>query len=186
MFSNNSRRKKASNYSKKSSYSKSSNYANKSGYEKPAELSESELRVAAINLLSRREYSRHELFQKLSPRTSNESFVEQLLNRLEEAGYQSDQRFAESFLRSRINRGLGRMRIERELKDKGIDQYLIEELLAADIDWFELAYECGLKKSQSLDFADYKDKQKLFRYLAYRGFAMDQIQYALEQYQHKV
>jgi regulatory protein len=48
---------------------------------------------------------------------------------------------------------------------------------------FELAYESGLKKSQALDLSDYKDKQKLFRYLAYRGFDMDQIKYALEQYQ---
>ena len=101
-----------------------------------------------------------------------------------EAGYQSDQRFAESFLRSRINRGLGHMRIERELRDKGIEVDLIEQVMSLDIDWFQLAYECGLKKSQALNFADYKDKQKLFRYLAYRGFAMDQIQYAIEQYQY--
>jgi regulatory protein len=75
------------------------------------------------------------------------------------------------------------MRIARELKDKGIDSDLIEEIMSLDTDWFQLAYESGMKKSQSLDFNDYKDKQKLFRYLAYRGFSMDQIQYALEQYQ---
>lgn len=78
------------------------------------------------------------------------------------------------------------MRIARELKDKGIDTDLIEQAMSTDADWFQLAYESGLKKSQSLDLTDYKDKQKLFRYLAYRGFAMDQIQYALEQYQHSV
>lgn len=149
-------------------------------FSKPSELTESELRVAAINLLSRREYSRHELYQKLAPRTPSESVLEQLLNRLEEAGYQSDQRFAESFLRSRINRGLGQIRIKRELKDKGINQDLIEQVFASDIDWFKLAYECGLRKSRSLNLIDYKDKQKFFRYLAYRGFPMDQIHYAIE------
>lgn len=153
------------------------------GFYKPAELSDSELRVAAINLLSRREYSRHEMFQRLEPRSKDESQLQKLLDKLVEAGYQSDQRFAESFLRSRINRGLGQMRIARELKDKGIDSDLIEEMMSLDTDWFQLAYESGMKKSQSLDFNDYKDKQKLFRYLAYRGFSMDQIQYALEQYQ---
>jgi regulatory protein len=162
-------------------------YSNKSaGFYKPAELSDSELRVAAINLLSRREYSRHELFQKLEPRSKDESQVQQLLDKLVEAGYQSDQRFAESFLRSRINRGLGHMRIARELNDKGIDADLIEEVMSSDTDWFQLAYDSGLKKSQSLDFSEYKDKQKLFRYLAYRGFSMDQIQHALEQYQHTI
>lgn len=151
-------------------------------FSKPSELTESELRVAAINLLSRREHSRHELYQKLAPRTSSEYFLEQLLNTLEDAGYQSDQRFAESFLRSRIHRGLGRMRIERELKDKGVDHDLIEQVLASDFDWFDLAYEGGLRKSRSLNLLEYKNKQKLFRYLAYRGFSMDQIHYAIERY----
>lgn len=158
--------------------------SNKSaGFYKPAELSDGGLRVAAINLLSRREYSRHEMFQKLESRSKDDSQLHQLLDRLAEAGYQSDERFAESFLRSRTNRGLGFMRISRELKDKGIDSDLIEQTMSADCDWFKLAYESGLKKSQALDLSDYKDKQKLFRYLAYRGFDMDQIKYALEQYQ---
>jgi len=167
-------------------FSKYSNSTKAAGFSKPAELSDSALRVAAINLLSRREYSRHELFQKLEPRSKNESQIFKLLDKLIESGYQSDQRFAESFLRSRINRGLGNMRITRELKDKGIDVDLIEQVMSLDNDWFQLAYECGLKKSHSLNLADYKDKQKLFRYLAYRGFSMDQIQYALEQYQQCV
>lgn len=167
-------------------FSKYSNGNKTAGFSKPAELSDSELRVAAISLLSRREYSRHELFQKLDPRSRNETQVPLLLDKLIESGYQSDQRFAESFLRSRINRGLGNVRIARELKDKGIDVDLIEQVMSLDNDWFQLAYECGLKKSQSLNLADYKDKQKLFRYLAYRGFSMDQIQYSIEQYQHNV
>ncbi|MFT4907963.1 MAG: regulatory protein [Oleispira sp.] len=157
-------------------------YKRTSGFSKPTELSESELRVAAINLLSRREYSRHELYQKLIARTSSETYLLQLLDQLIESGYQSDQRFTESFLRSRINRGLGLMRIERELKEKGIAQDLIEQSVQADIDWFELAYDCGLRKFNSLDLNDYKEKQKAFRYLAYRGFSMEQIQFAIEHY----
>lgn len=163
-----------------SNYSKRSQSA---GFSKPAELSDSDLRVAAINLLSRREYSLHELFQKLEPRSKNEAQVHNLLDKLVEAGYQSDQRFAESFLRSRINRGLGPMRIQRELKDKGINPYLIEQVFAEDIDWFQHAYDSGIKKSNNLDLSDYKQKQKLYRYLAYRGFGMDHIQYAIEQFQ---
>jgi regulatory protein len=157
-------------------------YKKSSGFSKPAELSESELRVAAINLLSRREYSSHELYQKLVSRTSNKILLLQLLDQLIESGYQSDQRFMESYLRSRINRGLGWVRIERELKEKGIDQDLIEQSVQKDIDWFELAYDCGLRKFHSLDLSNYKEKQKAFRYLAYRGFSMDQIHFAIEHY----
>lgn len=158
-------------------------YKKTSGFSKPKELTESELRVAAINLLSRREYSRHELYQKLIARTSSETVLEKILNRLEEAGYQSDLRFSESFLRSRINRGLGKMRIERELKEKGIQQDLIEQCFQTDTDWFELAYESGLRKFHSLNLSDYKEKQKAFRYLAYRGFSMEHIHFAVENYQ---
>ncbi|MFT6113505.1 MAG: regulatory protein [Oleispira sp.] len=157
-------------------------YKKSSGFSKPTELSESQLRVAAIGLLSRREYSRHELYQKLVARAPSETYLLQLLDQLIKSGYQCDQRFAESFLRSRINRGLGIMRIERELKEKGIEQDLIEQILQADIDWFELAYDCGLRKFNSLDLSNYKEKQKGFRYLAYRGFSMDHIQFAIEHY----
>tara|TARA_R110001583_G_scaffold13858_3_gene58884 strand:+ start:1648 stop:2142 length:495 start_codon:yes stop_codon:yes gene_type:complete len=157
-------------------------YKKTSGFSKPTELSESELRVAAIGLLSRREYSRHELYQKLIARTSSETYLLQLLDQLIQSGYQSDQRFTETFLRSRINRGLGQMRIERELKEKGIDRDLIEQVFRDEIDWFELAYDCGLRKFRSLDLNDYKERQKAFRYLAYRGFSMDQIHFAIEHY----
>jgi regulatory protein len=157
-------------------------YKGSSGFSKPVELTESQLRVAAINLLSRREYSSHELYQKLVSRTSNKTLLLQLLDQLIESGYQSDQRFMESYLRSRINRGLGWVRIERELKEKGIDQDLIEQSVHKNIDWFELAYDCGLRKFRSLDLSNYKEKQKAFRYLAYRGFSMDQIHFAIEHY----
>jgi regulatory protein len=157
-------------------------YKRSSGFSKPSELSESELRVAAISLLSRREHSRHELFQKLIIRTSSETYLLQLLDQLVQLGYQSDLRFTESFLRSRINRGLGQMRIERELKEKGIEQDLIEQCLQTDIDWFELAYESGLRKFQTLNLNDYKERQKAFRYLAYRGFSMEQMQFAVHKY----
>lgn len=157
-------------------------YNNSAGSYQAAELSDSELRVAAINLLSRREYSRHELYQKLIARTSSETSLLQLLDQLMQAGYQSDQRFAESFIRSRINRGLGQMRIERELKEKGIEQDLIEQSFQENIDWFELAYESGLRKFRCLNLENYKEKQKAFRYLAYRGFSMDQIHFAVENY----
>lgn len=169
-------------FSKYSRRARSSQQYQASNAQEPQDLSESELRVAAINLLSRREYSHHELLQKLSQRSADIERIEQVLDNLTSAGYQNDERFAESFLRSRINRGLGRMRIERELKEKGVGLDLIEQVIQQDHDWFELAYDAGLKKSQSLDLVDYKEKQKLFRYLAYRGFSMDQIQYAIERY----
>lgn len=141
----------------------------------------SELRVAAINLLSRREYSRHELFQKLSPRAQDQDELQQVLNRLEELGYQSDQRFTESFLRSRIYRGLGQNRIIRELKEKGISKDLATQAIESEQpDWFELAVQSAENKVRTVDMTDYSDRQKIFRYLSYRGFTIDEIKHAIE------
>ena len=141
----------------------------------------SELRVAAINLLSRREYSRHEIFQKLSPRAQDQDELQQVLNKLEELGYQSDQRFAESFLRSRIYRGLGKNRIVREMKEKGISLELAAQAIASEQpDWFELAVQSATNKVRTLDMSDYSERQKLFRYLSYRGFTIDEIKHAIE------
>ena len=141
----------------------------------------SELRVAAINLLSRREYSRHEIFQKLSPRAQDQDELQQVLNKLEELGYQSDQRFAESFLRSRIYRGLGKNRIVREMKEKGISLELAAQAIALEQpDWFELAVQSATNKVRTLDMSDYSERQKLFRYLSYRGFTIDEIKHAIE------
>ena len=151
-------------------------------YEPAEKLTQSELRVAAINLLSRREYSRHELETKLIDRSENTADLTSVLDLLTELCYQSDQRFSGSFLRSRIYRGLGPMRVQRELQEKGIDQDLIAQALEEESpDWFELAVESGRNKAQRLDLSDFKQKQKFYRYLSYRGFAMAEIQYAVEQ-----
>ena len=63
------------------------------------------LRVAAMNALGRREHSSHELKQKLQQRFKEASLdeIDQVLGRLQSQNLQSDERFTEMFVRSRIN-----------------------------------------------------------------------------------
>jgi len=135
----------------------------------------------AIQLLSRREYSRKELQQKLNAYAESE-VIQELLGSLEDDGYLSDQRFCESFIRMRCGQGHGLIRINFDLKQKGISSELIEDCLEElDVDWFELALEQYQRKYQrSLVCADYKERAKRTRFMAQRGFSMDQIQYAIE------
>jgi regulatory protein len=65
------------------------------------------IRSAAMDLLTGREFSRAELAKKLDNRFDGDSAISAVLDRLQEEGLQSDQRFAEAFLRSRIYRGQG-------------------------------------------------------------------------------
>ncbi|WP_221800906.1 regulatory protein RecX [Oceanobacter mangrovi] len=140
------------------------------------------LRMAAADLLSRREHSRRELFRKLSPRAESADILNQVLDELTERGWQSDQRFTDSFVRSKSQRSIGPVRLRQELRQKGIaDSQVRQGIGESDTDWFAMALEAARRKARGLDLDDQKDKAKLYRFLAYRGYTADQIQYAINE-----
>lgn len=151
---------------------------------KPEFLDEKELRRAMVDLLSRRDYSRLELCRKFKKRCDDAGLLEQVLDDFQQRNWQSDQRFAESFLNSRYQRGLGPLRLKQEMRDKGLANDVIQLALEGlEVDWFQLAYDVAQKKSNALKETDPNKKQKLFRFLAYRGFNGDQISYAMDEIQ---
>lgn len=144
---------------------------------------ESTPREVAIQLLARREYSRAELVRKLQQKSFEDDDITACLDVLAEQALQSDSRFAESFVRSRIARGQGVIRIKGELRQRGIDQETLAAALAAveereDVDWFELARETLARRYTSLGESP-KERAKRERFLASRGFNFEQIRYAL-------
>lgn len=142
-----------------------------------------QIRESALNMLSRREHSQFELRQKLSLRfKDSEVDIEDLLSQLIEENYQSDQRFCESFIRYRQQKGYAQARILSELRQKGLDPELITLCLNdAEVDWFELALKLKRSKFGEQVTQDYKVKSKQYRYLQYRGFSSDQINYAIHE-----
>lgn len=127
-------------------------------------------------LLARREHSRKELWQKLLIRADSEESLEVVLVALESDRLLSDERFAEAFVRSRINRGLGPVRIKQELLQKGISSELIAlQIEAFDEDWLQQAHSVNDKKFGATPIKDAKEQAKRVRYLQYRGFSMDTI-----------
>ncbi len=147
---------------------------------KSDDLTVSELKRLAVDLLSRREHSRLELYRKLSQKPCNESTLQQLLDDLAERDWQSDARFCGSYLRSKSNRGIGPLRLKQELRNKGVSDSIVREQLAAlGIDWFLAAEETALKKIKSLRL-DRRWREKLYRFLAYRGFAGEHSQHGID------
>ncbi len=144
------------------------------------QLTEKDLWNKAIQLLSRREYSRGELTQQLG-RMAEGLSIESVLGSLEEEGYLSDQRFTESFIRMRIGQGHGLIRIRFDLQRKGIANDLMQTVFEdMDIDWYELAVEQYRRKySQPFSAGDYKEHSKRMRFLSQRGFSMGEIQHAV-------
>lgn len=143
---------------------------------------DSVIRLAAMDLLARREHSRQELIVKLCHRFSGEeASVENIVARLGKENLQSDQRFAEAFVSSRSARGQGPLRIQAELRQRGVSEALIEQVLAeSGINWLELAKQVGARKYGGRPCSNYSEKAKRIRFLQYRGFAADDIRTVLD------
>ncbi len=136
-------------------------------------------RKKAMDFLARREYGQAELIRKLADKGYVRSITEQAVIKLTEEGLQSDQRFAESFVQSRINQGKGPVRIRLDLGQKGIADGIIEYAIeAAAADWFELARDVRLKKFGGAQPVDFKAKARQMQFLQYRGFEQDHVQAA--------
>ena len=130
----------------------------------------------AVTYLARREHSALELTRKLEKAGFDESDIEHSLAELQQAGLQSDRRYAESYVNSRVNRGYGSIRIRMELKERGVAPEIISDTLQqADIDWFALAAEVRSKRFGEQTPEDLKSRAKQQRFLQYRGFTHDEI-----------
>ena len=137
------------------------------------------IRRAAMDLLARREHGFTELAQKLSGRFPRKLVME-VLTCLQEERLQSDDRFVESYVYSRQQRGYGPVRIKSELLQKGVDSDLIGQyLLEQDDHWEELAKEVKERKFGVSALRDGKEKARQIRFLTQRGFLMSQIYLAL-------
>ena len=148
------------------------------------------IRRAAMDCLARREHSLHELKTKLTRKFPDLSPVVVLavLSRLTAEGLQSDERYTESRIRYRLERGFGYHHIRNDLISKGVDPYLVDQMLHPDDDcWLLKARELIEKKMflkeglphRVLVFAGPEHK-KLARFLETRGFSQRDIRVALD------
>lgn len=136
---------------------------------------------AITQMLSRREHSQRELLRKLSQKGLDSELCEQQVQKFVEGNVQSDARFVEMIIRSRVNKGQGLNRIKQELSEHDIDYTLIQSTLdELDLDWFELAHNVANKKYADKPHKDWSELQKRQRFMQYRGFSQDEINYALK------
>lgn len=138
-------------------------------------------RTKALMWLSRREYSAHELVERLvllAPR----ALAKQTVQSLQEEGLQSDQRYVEAKVQA-LSRKFGWQRIKRDLQQAGIDPTLIslfQPTIDTSVDESELdrAYSVLIKKC-SHPPQDIKARTSLIRFMQGRGFSWEIISKAL-------
>ena len=132
-----------------------------------------------VYLLGMREHSVQEMTDKLTARSDAVDVVLAVIDELLENTYLSNERFSESYVRSRRNKGFGPVKIRVELKTKGISGRLASEHLQAESpEWIDVAREQYKKKYRS-KAENYKEWTKRARFMQSRGFTMEHIQAVL-------
>ena len=134
------------------------------------------IRLKILDLLSRREHSQKEIIDKLKDRVGSKQKLFEELNKLSEENLQSDERFAESYTRSRSVKGFGPEKISFELKSKGINENLVDKMVYSDeINWMEIIrLEYEKKFNIHNNFSD-EDINRAKKFLLQRGFNFEQI-----------
>jgi regulatory protein len=137
------------------------------------------LMQTALSLLTRREYSRYELGQKLKQRFSTDE-VDAVLNLCVEQGLLSNTRFLESRVRHRLQQGYGPLWIQQDLREHRLDEEEIAQALSFDDEfWMEQVCKLIDRKFGRLNLKT--QTPKIQRYLYQKGYSFTLIQQALKQ-----
>jgi regulatory protein len=143
--------------------------------EKIAQLKDSdECEVAyqrAIQFLNYRPRTENEIRKNLQKHSVSETVVEDVIQRLKRAGLLDDKRFADAWVENRVDlHPRSRRALAYELKQRGVDQQLIQQSLV-QVDDEQAAYQAAIRQSRKLHGLDWQDfRKKLYGYLARRGF----------------
>lgn len=139
-------------------------------------------------LLSRREYSAHELTKKAKEKGYEIQEISEAIQELQNKDYQSDTRLVESMIASYQGKS-GKSVIKRKCREKGIAAAVFEQICQSKSESEEIGELDDLKakvirKYKISDFfsIDPKTKAKLWNYLQYRGFNSREV---LAQWQRK-
>lgn len=127
-----------------------------------------------MNYLANREHSRHELRSKLVKHDYDLQDIEQALDQLQQDSLQCDQRFADSYVRSKVAAGFGPRYLEQQLQSRRVDAELIADALSTVEAWQPVIARVWLKKYRDSE-STLQQQAKQRRFLLSRGFDNEQI-----------
>lgn len=132
---------------------------------------------AAFDLLRLRSYSTHEMATRLRRKGFPEPIVTDTLASLKELGYLSDEKFAQEWIETRLQRRpRSRFALEKELKRKGLDRTTIERALRTFSAEDERRTALELARRQYVRYRTLpRDvaKRRLYEFLLRRGFSYE-------------
>lgn len=140
----------------------------------------------AVRALARREHSTEELRTRLLRKGYTPDDIEAAIARCIDDGWLSDQRFAETIVRYRQSMGKGPRRIAYELREKGVDEAIIQSVLDSERqDWETSCLRVYQRKFGNQPPPDGAARAKIFRFLVSRGFTVEQINLTLSKVENE-
>ncbi|PJK08122.1 recombination regulator RecX [Lysobacteraceae bacterium NML120232] len=134
----------------------------------------------ALGLLVRREHSRKELLQKLKARGIADEEAHAAVAQMTDAGWQSNQRFAESLARNRAMQGYGPLHIRAELAAHGLESETISHAIeSVEENWAQLAHNLVQRRFGEALAEDPARQRKAADLLLRRGFTREQMRQAI-------
>ncbi|MBQ3481868.1 MAG: regulatory protein RecX [Oscillospiraceae bacterium] len=137
-------------------------------------------RQKALEILSRRPYSRRELKDKLLRRGTDEQSAEECIQWLSERGFLDDEEYAGAVARHYAAKGYGAGRVKTELRRRGIERELSDETLAALPENTEKIDAYIARRLR--DPSDRDSVRKISAALFRRGYSWDEIRAALRRF----
>lgn len=125
------------------------------------------------------EYCSSDIRKKMQRMEMDEDVMERVIRHLTKEGFIDEARYATAFVRDKLHHNRwGRVRIEQELRMRGISQHLIDEAMLEidEDDARKTLLHLLTKKLPSVKGRNaYEIKAKLMRFAMSRGFDMDLI-----------
>lgn len=141
----------------------------------------------AVRLLARRPYSTAEIRRNLESNEIAPPVIETVIDRMVEHGYLDDRAFALYWIENREQfNPRGARALQYELRQKGIPQAIIQEVLA-EYDMHDSAYRAAQDKVRRLRGSKVNDfRNKVGSFLARRGFGYDIVREVVDQLVHEL
>lgn len=137
----------------------------------------------AADILSRKPATAYEITSKLRSKGYDDSVISVAVAELQELGYINDYDYAKIYLDYAGEKFYGTKKIRYELEKKGIDPYIIEDVLDERENTDSIALKEHIyAKYGSVDMSDMKMRNKVMRYLISRGFDFSQANDAVKEY----
>ena len=139
-------------------------------------IKDQDIRKKILDLLSRREHSKYELVLKLERRVDSSDKLLKEIDKLSDQNLQSDERFSESYIRSRYNSGFGPSRIKYDLSKRRVAESIINDAFREiDLNWVEKLKKENIKKYGNENPKNMQELSRRTKFFVQRGFDQEMI-----------